>query len=90
VLTNHRKSHLQHTGLVFSAQKWPYGFEPAKEVPIWHTVPLPALIRNVKIALHQSPKVSQRPGKLRQIWKMAVQTVTCVCDHAARCSIWQV
>jgi len=29
---------LQHTGMVFLRKKWQYGFEPAMEVPVWHTI----------------------------------------------------
>jgi len=51
----------------FSEKKWQYGFDPAKEVPVWHTVPyvplsVPALTfsitRSNEISLHMPVRSS--------------------------------
>ena len=39
----------------FSEKKWRYGFKSAKEVPVWHTISLPALVYTLwlELILHQ-------------------------------------
>ena len=57
----------------FSEKKWRYGSEPTKEVPIWHTVPLPRLERasfhgqHVRLVFPYQIFPQKNSGKLLQL-----------------------
>jgi len=50
---------VRHTGMVFLQERTGVFFEPAKEMPVWHTIPTPSYFQPLNFG--QSNKVSPVP-----------------------------